>query len=145
MNHLKSLTLNLGILSFSLLLIFLAEKVNLFFELPNFQSPITIAFGLLLIALGTIIRTWASLTFYKHQLRIICLNAQQTLVQEGPYALSRNPLYIGIFTIQFGAVLLMGSLMGLVFSIIYFIFWDVCLHVYEEKQIEKQFGEMVEN
>ena len=141
MKHLKSFALNVGVLIFSLFLVFLAERANVFVGLPNFQSPIFIVIGFLLIAAGTFVRTWASLTFYNHRLRILYMFVQHQLVKKGPYAWSRNPLYVGIVAITVGSALLVGSTMGSIFATLSFFFWDFYIRFFEEKNIEKKFGE----
>jgi protein-S-isoprenylcysteine O-methyltransferase Ste14 len=57
----------------------------------DWSDPGTIA-GELLVLLGLAIRTWAAGTLAK------C----QSLIRTGPYALVRNPLYVGTFLMMFG-------------------------------------------
>ena len=133
MKHLKSFLINLGVIAGALLYIFLAEMLNTLVGLPRFPSPIAFSIGLVCIATGLIIRTWASLTFYDHKLRILYMFAQHQIVKEGPYAWSRNPLYVGIVLATFGCALLVGSTMGIVFSVLSFFFWDFYLRFFEEK------------
>ncbi len=63
-----------------------------------------------LLALGFLLRVWATVHFYGHKMRVISLEPQKTLITSGPYRFSRNPLYLGgnVF-IFFGAALLFGS------------------------------------
>lgn len=58
--------------------------------------PGTIAAGVLLMCAGAAFRVWASGHIRK----------QQNLAREGPYSLTRNPLYFGSFVMACGALLM---------------------------------------
>jgi protein-S-isoprenylcysteine O-methyltransferase Ste14 len=58
--------------------------------------PGTIAAGCLLMSAGAVFRVWASGHIRK----------QQYLAREGPYSLTRNPLYFGSFVMACGALLM---------------------------------------
>jgi protein-S-isoprenylcysteine O-methyltransferase Ste14 len=49
----------------------------------------------LLLALGFLLRVWATVYFYRHSMRVISLEPQTALITSGPYRFSRNPLYLG--------------------------------------------------
>ncbi|MFO0911900.1 MAG: isoprenylcysteine carboxylmethyltransferase family protein [Pirellulales bacterium] len=55
--------------------------------------------GLLLIASGLFLRNWAAGTLHKND----------KLATTGPYALTRNPLYLGSFLMMFGFCTLIGD------------------------------------
>ncbi|MGQ9580780.1 MAG: methyltransferase family protein [Armatimonadota bacterium] len=86
--------------------------------------------GIPLILLGETIRLWAAgyLTKYSE------------LVTSGPYALCRNPLYLGSFLILAGYLAMFGRLEILVIGIM--MFW--VLHggaiAYEENELKRKFG-----
>jgi len=61
--------------------------------------------GLSLIVLGLGIRTWSAGTLIK----------VQELITAGPYALSRNPLYVGSFLMMYGFSLLMSDWLSIAF------------------------------
>jgi protein-S-isoprenylcysteine O-methyltransferase Ste14 len=77
--------------------------------------PLAKAGALFLLGLGFLVRLWATFHFYVHNMRVISLEPQSTLITSGPYRFSRNPLYLGgnVF-IFFGAALLLGSPTALV-------------------------------
>jgi protein-S-isoprenylcysteine O-methyltransferase Ste14 len=71
--------------------------------------------GLSLILLGLAIRTWSAGTLIK----------VQELITSGPYALSRNPLYVGSFLMMYGFSLIMYDWLSIAFiagpmSILYY-------------------------
>ena len=61
--------------------------------------------GLALILSGLAIRSWSAGTLIK----------VQELITEGPYALSRNPLYVGSFLMMYGFALIMNDWLSIVF------------------------------
>ena len=89
------------------------------------------------MAVGFLLRVWATFHFYEHQMKVISLEPQKTLITSGPYRFSRNPLYLGgnVF-IFFGAALLLGSPSALLITAIHLPFVDLFIRR-EEKQLEK--------
>src|SRR5262249_43061703 len=98
-------------------------------------------FGLVLVMAGFLLRVWAAYHFYKHQMQVIVLHAQQTLVTSGPYRYSRHPLYLGgnIF-IFYGFALFLGSISALILITLHLpiIEW---MARREERQLEARFGD----
>lgn len=79
---------------------------------PNAQS---LALGLPLALAGLALRAWAAGCLYKNQ----------RLATGGPYAITRNPLYLGTLTVAAGLVLAtrrweLAILFGAAFFLIYF-------------------------
>ena len=95
--------------------------------------------GGLLVALGFLLRVWATFHFYEHHMRVISLEPQAALLTSGPYAFSRNPLYLGV-GVGVGAALTLGSLAALVITALHFPLVDLFIRR-EERQMEQQFGE----
>lgn len=110
-------------------------------RLPRLTSALVTAAAALLLALGFLVRVWATFHFYTHGMRVISLEPQATLITSGPYRLSRNPLYLGgnVF-IFFGAALLLGSPTALVATAIHLPLMDRFIRR-EEDQLARRFGE----
>lgn len=104
--------------------------VTIFFIFAK-PTPWTLLAGLPFILIGEALRIWSSGYIAKNRV----------LVQEGPYALIRHPLYLGNFLIGFGFSL-MGGHLGLIFlflvmfGIIYF-----STVTEEETALHARFGE----
>ena len=60
----------------------------------------------MLLALGFALRGWATFHFYDQRMRVISLQPQRMLLTSGPYAWSRNPLYLGSLLIACGFALM---------------------------------------
>lgn len=138
---LKSVLHNIGVVAVGLALAYLGTKIDSLFGIANFRSTIAAAAGSLLMAIGFFIRVWAAFHFYENQMKVISLVPQRTLVTSGPFRFSRNPLYLGgnVF-IFFGAALLLGSPIALLFTAIHLPLMDLFIRR-EEKQLEQAFGE----
>ena len=138
---LKSILHNIGVVAVGLGIAFLGTKIDLLLGIGGFHSAVAAAVGWLLIAVGFLIRVWATFYFYMNRMKVISLAPQQALVSSGPYRFSRNPLYLGgnVF-IFFGAALLLGSPTALVFTAMHLPLIDLFIRR-EEKQLEQTFGE----
>jgi protein-S-isoprenylcysteine O-methyltransferase Ste14 len=120
---------------------YLGTKVDSLVGISAFSSTLAKAGGLILLGLGFLIRLWAAYHFYAHQMRVISLQPQSTLITSGPYRFSRNPLYLGgNVCIFFGAALLLGSPAALVITPLHLPLVDRFIRR-EERQLEETFGD----
>ena len=56
---------------------------------------------------------WALVLFGRHQTGLLPGQASQALIEEGPYRVSRNPLYVGLLALYLGLALLAPTFWGL--------------------------------
>lgn len=73
------------------------------------------ALGMALLFFGLGIRSWSAGTLQKHE----------SLTRIGPYALVRNPLYVGSFLMMFGFAILLNDVLSLLFIAgpMSFLYW----------------------
>jgi protein-S-isoprenylcysteine O-methyltransferase Ste14 len=95
----------------------------------NFRDPVVGA-GLLLVATGVLIRTWAAGTLRK----------REVLVQDGPYKFIRHPLYLGSFLLTTGFFVLSGVTFALVLLVTPIFFAYVFAIRHEERFLADKFG-----
>jgi len=140
-NLLKSVLHNIGVVIVSLALAYVGTIVDSLLRIPEFSSMLVTVFGALLITLGFLVRVWAAVHFYAHEMRVISLEPQGSLVTTGPFRYSRNPLYLGgnVFCF-FGAALLLGSPSALLLTALHIPLVNLMISR-EEKQLEEKFGE----
>jgi protein-S-isoprenylcysteine O-methyltransferase Ste14 len=140
MNLLKSIFHNIGVLIVGFGVAYLGRVLDFLFGISNFHFILAIIVGGLFLAAGFLLRVWATYHFYQHQMKVIKLSPQNSLITSGPYRISRNPLYLGgnVF-IFLGASLILGSPMALVITILHWPLMDLMVRR-EEKQLEKIFG-----
>src|SRR3954447_2756243 len=57
---------------------------------------------------------WALWLFRRHETGLLPGQATHAMIEEGPYRVSRNPLYVGLLALYLGLALLMPTIWGLV-------------------------------
>lgn len=141
MDLLKSILHNTLIVIVGFAVAFVGTRVDALFNLDTVALPFSIRLAVALLAVGFLVRTWATYHFYQRRIKMISLTPQSALVTSGPFRFSRNPLYLGgnVF-IFFGASLFLASPTALIFTLLHLPFVDLFIRR-EEKQLEKQFGE----
>lgn len=87
--------------------------------------------GLPLVALGQIIRVWSA----------GYLTKLSGLVTAGPFAMCRNPLYMGSFLISLGYLVMCHRLYVLMVGIVLFWMLHGAAVAYEERLLREKFGE----
>ncbi len=95
-------------------------------------------FGVFLVILGEGLRVW-SVGIVGAATRSRSTNAQR-LVQEGPYALTRNPIYAGNLLLCLGLTSFLHSWAALLACLLYFIIVYLRIIRAEEHFLQKAFG-----
>ncbi len=97
-------------------------------------SPASLALGLPVSIIGLVIRAWAAGHLAKNQ----------SLARSGPYAHTRNPLYIGTLLVALGLVIASRSWwLGLLFAIVFLLIYLPVIEL-EEQHLRKLFPEYAE-
>ncbi|MDQ2844078.1 MAG: isoprenylcysteine carboxylmethyltransferase family protein [Acidobacteriota bacterium] len=137
----RSLLHNIGVVVVGFGFAFLGRAIDSLLGIARFDSVVTIAFALLLLTIGFMLRVWATYIFYEEHMKVISLVPQKKLITSGPYRISRNPLYLGgnVF-IFLGAVLFLGSPTGIALTVINILVVEVMIRR-EERQLAQEFGE----
>lgn len=76
-------------------------------------GPVAQLLGVALALAGLALILWAALWFYRKRTTIEPHHNPSALIVEGPYRLSRNPIYLGLLSILTGTVLWLGTLSAL--------------------------------
>jgi protein-S-isoprenylcysteine O-methyltransferase Ste14 len=101
--------------------------------------------GILLIVLGFILVIWANyMLLFVSKIGLTArepFHTPSTLVIDGPYKFSRNPIYSGVCCLAFGLSFLIGSFPLFILAIVLLvIFWRFFIK-WEERKLEEVFGE----
>jgi protein-S-isoprenylcysteine O-methyltransferase Ste14 len=81
---------------------------------PLVASAALAVLGWLLLLAFAIWNGWALLTIARHRTALLPGGATTTMIDSGPFARSRNPLYLGLLAGAAGVALLAGSLWALI-------------------------------
>ena len=111
--------------------------LNVYFILPNAWVAFVSA---AICVCGLAFTLWARLTLGKNWSARVTLKADHELIQSGPYALVRHPIYTGLFAMALGSTLLIGRVGALV-GYIFFIAGFVLKAGSEEALMMQQFPE----
>jgi protein-S-isoprenylcysteine O-methyltransferase Ste14 len=81
---------------------------------PLAGSSVTATCGWLLVVAFGVWNGWALVTIARHRTALLPGGASTVVIDTGPFAHSRNPLYVGLLAGSAGVALLAGSLWALV-------------------------------
>jgi protein-S-isoprenylcysteine O-methyltransferase Ste14 len=93
------------------------------------------------IAFGVAWNLWADQLFKRHQTTVKPHLEPSTLVQAGPFRLSRNPMYVGMAAIAIGAAVLCGTLTPMFVSVAFVAVVVVVFIPMEERAMHQAFGD----
>lgn len=96
--------------------------------------------GWSLVVMGSLLLLWAAWAMFRHNTTINPYSAVSSLVQNGPFAFSRNPIYLGDSLIYFGIMLIWGNLWAL---LLYPVVWAAIRYgviMNEEAHLSAKFG-----
>lgn len=96
--------------------------------------------GTTFILLGILLNFWADLVLRRNKTTVKPYERPSKLITAGPFRFSRNPIYLGLLLIILGVFIILGSLITIIFPIVFIILMDVLFIRKEEKMLEKRFG-----
>lgn len=110
------------------------------------SSPLWLALGLALLALGLATYTWCVWDFASFGRGTpLPADAPRKLVVRGLYRYTRNPMYLGVIA----AVVGWAALFGMVWLLAYALAVAICFHgfvaLYEEPRLQELFGSEYES
>ena len=105
-------------------------------DLGSWRVPL----GWLLVAFFTGWNGWSLWLFGRHETGLLPGQATRTVIVEGPYRHSRNPLYLGLLALYLGVALLAPTFWGLVLVpvAVLLVLWGAILP--EERFLHDRFG-----
>ena len=100
--------------------------------------------GFLFFFLGGTLNIWTDQLFKKEKTTVKPLEKPSTLIQKGPFKISRNPMYLGMALLLVGAGFILGSITSFIGTILFIIAMEVRFIPTEEKFMFEQFSEEFE-
>ena len=105
-------------------------------ELGEWRLPL----GWALVLLFVVWNGWALWLFTRHRTGLLPGQATNAIIEDGPFRVSRNPLYVGLLAFYCGLALLAPTFWGLVLlpAAVLLIFWGAIRP--EERYLHHRFG-----
>ena len=136
------LVASLKFILFPLLFIYL----NSLFNLPVFSNIALKIIGILLIVAGIAIFSYCFGLFKIFGKGTpVPIEPPKELVIQGIYKYTRNPMYMVYMLILYGEFFILGELLLLLYAIIFMLVVHLLVVFWEEKTLQKRFGESYKN
>jgi len=103
-------------------------------------TPLLHTLGWTGVGLGGALMLWAALTIWRHHTTVNPYKGAAELVTSGPFAFSRNPIYLADVVIYLGVMLLIGSFWPLVFAPLVWVIMRYGVIAHEEAHLRARFG-----
>lgn len=98
--------------------------------------------GAILFLAGLALLIWAATTFRRAGTHIQTVQPTTTIVEEGPYRYSRNPIYVGMLLGLIGLALGFDSLWLLIMLVPFYLVIRYGVIAREEAYLERKFGDV---
>jgi len=108
------------------------------------SAPFSYA-GIFFIVAGIMLNLWSSALFSRRKTTIYPFGTPRSLLTAGPYRISRNPIYLGMFAVLLGVAILLGSLLTFLFPIAFLAIIRARFIPVEERNLEATFGDDYRN
>ena len=105
-----------------------------------FSQPWNLA-GIAIIVAGVAIVIQPALAFRKADTSIIPFRESSSLVKDGMYRHSRNPMYLGMLTVLIGVGVVLGTLSPLFVPVLFYLIIRHRFIRVEEFMLEEKFGD----
>jgi protein-S-isoprenylcysteine O-methyltransferase Ste14 len=122
--------------------VYLLAAIGLHLILPAarlIRTPYNYA-GILLIVAGVGLNIWADRLFHKKNTPVKPIERASCLLEEGPFAFTRNPMYLGMAMILVGTAIVLGNIASFVAPIAFLVTMQVVFIGHEEEALEETFG-----
>ncbi len=108
---------------------------------PFAETALVQVLGWMLLLGGIAVSVWAALAFRAHNTTIRPDRGADALIEDGPYAWSRNPIYLGEVAALIGAALAFNRLTFLIAAPLFAFAVDRLAIRREETYLARRFGE----
>src|SRR6266849_654456 len=108
---------------------------------PFLSGGLPVVSGVLLVALGLIVGASAVVTMRRAGESPNPTEPTRTLVVDGPFQFTRNPLYLALTLIDAGIALAVSSLWALALLVVVLLIMDRSVIAREEQYLQRQFGD----
>ena len=124
-----------------LLTLSLCMLATWYFGETSSQTLPLILIGICLIGMGFLLAFNSISRFIKAKTGVVPFSESTTLITEGFYKYTRNPMYVGMNSFLLGLMLILKNPLNIIFLIIFFFIVRNMFVLKEEVQMEETFGE----
>ena len=124
-----------------LLTLSLCMLATWYFGETSSQTLPLILIGICLIGLGFLLAFNSISRFIKAKTGVVPFSESTTLITEGFYKYTRNPMYVGMNSFLLGLMLILNNPLNVIFLVIFFFIVRNMFVFKEEVQMEETFGE----
>lgn len=103
-------------------------------------TPVRLAGSYGLMAAAMMAGGWAILRFLRHHTPVIPGRTAQAMVTDGPYRVTRNPMYVGLFVLYAGLSLRTNLLWPLLLAPLLWALLNYRIIAGEERHLTERFG-----
>ena len=111
-----------------------------FTETPTQTLPLSLV-GLFLIGFGFLLAFNSISIFLKAKTGVVPFSESTTLITEGFYKYTRNPMYVGMNSFLLGLLIILNNPLNFIFLVVFFFIVRNMFVIKEEVQMEETFGE----
>lgn len=108
---------------------------------PNLPRVLAVASGVAAVAAAILLDGRSMAMFRRKRTAVVPWRPATALVTDGPYRLSRNPMYLGMTLAYLGLSLSLGTLWALAFLPVVIVIVDLAVIRREESYLEEKYGE----
>ena len=123
-----------------LLLALLAQAPLLFAAWPLRPHALEMLAGVALVVAGLTLNVWSAKVFERESVGICPFSPTPVLVERGPFALSRHPMYVGLVATALGLTVATGVLSNIWISVAFAIWLHFAYVLPEERYLRDRFG-----
>jgi len=115
--------------------------LQIFLPLYQYVRPPLAYAGIIIVFLGIVLSAISAGMFVKADTGLLPFEEATALVTGGIFRFTRNPMYLGMFLMVFGAAFLMGSVGALIPLLIFMLIIRFNFVAGEERFMEAAFGQ----
>jgi protein-S-isoprenylcysteine O-methyltransferase Ste14 len=115
--------------------------LDLLFPAPLLMDMVQYPVGALLIAMGLGLAIWAFRTFTRAGTNIPTSRPATTVVDWGPYRVSRNPIYSGMVLLLLGVGVMVDGIWTVAMAVPFILTIRQAVIAREERYLEAKFGD----
>ena len=124
-----------------LLVLSLCMLLTWYFGGTSPQNLPLIIFGLGLIGFGFLLAFNSIARFIRAKTGVVPFSESTTLITDGFYKYTRNPMYVGMNSFLLGLLIILNNPINFTFLVIFFFIVRNLFVIKEEVQMEETFGE----